>query len=116
MVSLHRRILQDLSTHFESNNIRTAAPMTIPLRPATSITTALVEPNPDVAHQSLPEDSGVVDGDQSWNGIRLIELVQKYGTPLKLTYVPKIMEHIKHTKTMFAKDMERRNYDTKLTY
>ena len=44
----------------------------------------------------------VKDSNLHFNGLDLKALIKKYGTPLKLTYLPKIGSQIKKAKTMFA--------------
>ena len=44
----------------------------------------------------------VEDGYLQFNGLDLKALIDKYGTPLKLTYLPKIGMQIKKAKNMFA--------------
>jgi len=34
-----------------------------------------------------------------------MDIIAKYGTPLKLTYLPKISEHIKNARLMFKNAM-----------
>jgi arginine decarboxylase len=45
-----------------------------------------------------------------------MDLVDEHGTPLNLTYLPKIMEHIEHAKSMFAKAMKCHKFQAKYTY
>ncbi|MFM7839062.1 MAG: arginine decarboxylase, partial [Chitinophagaceae bacterium] len=47
------------------------------------------------------------DSNLYFNGLDLRSLIAKYGTPLKLTYLPKIGMQIKKAKKMFAKAMKR---------
>lgn len=48
------------------------------------------------------EGFDVQDGDLSFNGLDLKALIAKYGTPMKLSYLPKIGMQIKKAKKMFA--------------
>ncbi len=43
--------------------------------------------------------------------IPLLDLVQRHGTPLKLTYLPSISEQIQSAKTWFANAIEEHKYD-----
>lgn len=51
------------------------------------------------------------NGYLSFNDIELNELIQKYGTPLKLTYLPKIRSQIKKARTFFNQAIEKHNYE-----
>ena len=42
-----------------------------------------------------PQEEFTMDGDQLlFHGIPLMDLIKKYGTPLKFTYLPKISKNI----------------------
>lgn len=51
-----------------------------------------------------------------FNGIPLIHLIKKYGTPLKLTYVPKIGAQVKKARNMFTRAMKSMGYRGKYYY
>ncbi len=51
-----------------------------------------------------------------FHGIPLNELVQKYGSPLKFTYLPKISENILRAKNWFSKAIEKNGYKGKYNY
>lgn len=51
-----------------------------------------------------------------FNGLDLKALIEKYGTPFKLTYLPKIGEQINTAKTMFRDAMRKHRYDGKYFY
>jgi len=51
-----------------------------------------------------------------FHNIDLLGLVEKYGTPLKFTYLPKISENISNVKTMFRKAMEKNKYKANYYY
>ncbi len=51
-----------------------------------------------------------------FNDIDLYELIQKYGSPLKLTYLPKIGEKIQTARKLFRDAMQRYNYTGKYVY
>lgn len=51
-----------------------------------------------------------------FHGVDLMELVKKYGTPLKFTYLPKISENINLAKKWFNKAIEKHNYEGKYNY
>ncbi|MCU0338052.1 MAG: arginine decarboxylase, partial [Sediminibacterium sp.] len=42
------------------------------------------------------------EGDLQFNGLDVKSLIDKYGTPMKLTYLPKIGMQINKAKSMFA--------------
>jgi arginine decarboxylase len=56
------------------------------------------------------------DGTLQFHGIPINELVEKYGTPFKLTYLPKIGEQIKNAHTWFADAMKKHNYKGQYFY
>ena len=51
-----------------------------------------------------------------YNGQDIKALIDKYGTPLKLTYLPKIGMQINKAKEMFAKAFKKHQYDGKYNY
>ncbi|MGL4631485.1 MAG: arginine decarboxylase [Leadbetterella sp.] len=51
-----------------------------------------------------------------FNNVPMMEIIKKYGTPLKLTYLPKIGEHIQHSKLLFKNAMKKYNYKGNYTY
>jgi arginine decarboxylase len=51
-----------------------------------------------------------------FHGIPLMDLVRKYGTPLKFTYLPKISENIQSAKRWFANAKEEINYEGEYHY
>lgn len=53
----------------------------------------------------------VKDGYLRFNGLDLKALIDKYGTPLKISYLPKIGMQIKKAKDMFAKAMKKHKYE-----
>ncbi len=46
-----------------------------------------------------------------FNGVDIKALIDKYGTPLKLTYLPKIGMQINKAKEMFAKAFKKYKYE-----
>ena len=58
----------------------------------------------------------VRDGYLYFNGLDLKAIIEKYGTPLKLTYLPKIGSQIKKAKTMFAAAFKKHKYEGKYFY
>jgi len=51
-----------------------------------------------------------------FNGVDLKALIDKYGTPMKLSYLPKIGTQIRKAKKMFANAIKRHRYDGKYYY
>ena len=62
------------------------------------------------------EGFDIEDGYLLFNGVPLIHLIKKYGTPFKLTYVPKIGMQIKKAKNMFAKAITSLGYGGKYKF
>ena len=58
----------------------------------------------------------VKDGYLRFNGLDLKALIQKYGTPLKISYLPKIGMQIGKAKEMFAKAMKKHKYEGEYFY
>jgi arginine decarboxylase len=62
------------------------------------------------------EEFSLKENNLVFHGIDLMELVQKYGSPLKFTYLPKISENINRAKSWFDIAMKRNNYKGKYFY
>src|SRR5688500_19889333 len=45
-----------------------------------------------------------------------MDIIKQYGTPLKLTYLPRISENIRFVQATFNNAMERFKYNGKYTY
>src|SRR5664279_4323785 len=58
----------------------------------------------------------VKDNYLEFNGVDIKALIDKYGTPLKLSYLPKIGMQIKKAKKMFAAAIARHKYEGKYFY
>lgn len=58
----------------------------------------------------------VVDNELYFNGIPLMNIIAQYGTPLKITYLPKISEQIQKAKIMFNVGMAKADYKGKYFY
>lgn len=52
----------------------------------------------------------------SFHNVDLMALIKKYGTPFKLTYLPKISEHIQYAKQIFGDAIKKHKYDGTYTY
>lgn len=62
------------------------------------------------------EDVNLKDGYLQWNGVDVKALIDKYGTPLKFTYLPKIGMQINEAKKMFATAFKKHKYEGKYNY
>ena len=56
------------------------------------------------------------NGTLFFNGVSLKYLIEQYGTPFRLTYLPKITAQIKRAKNWFNKAMKLNNYQGKYYY
>jgi arginine decarboxylase len=61
-------------------------------------------------------DFTVRDHELQFHGIDLMGLVEKYGTPLRLTYLPKISSQIQRAKKWFAEGIEKTGYTGTYSY
>ncbi|MDJ1499017.1 arginine decarboxylase [Xanthocytophaga agilis] len=64
----------------------------------------------------FPEELKVKNNELLFNGVPLMDIIRKYGTPLKLTYLPKISEHIQYAKEIFNDAIKKFNYAGSYTY
>lgn len=62
------------------------------------------------------EDFEVTDNCLYFNGIPLMSVIEQYGTPLKITYLPKISSQIQKAKRFFNVAMAKADYKGKYTY
>lgn len=62
------------------------------------------------------EEFSLNDNHLEFHGIPLQALVEKYGSPLKFTYLPKISENINRAKGWFAAAIEKNNYKGNYNY
>ena len=58
----------------------------------------------------------VKDGYLHFNELDIKALIDKYGTPLKLSYLPKIGMQINKAKDMFAKAIKKHKYEGEYNY
>ncbi len=59
----------------------------------------------------FPQDEFEVDNNQLiFNDVPVMELIKKYGTPLKLTYLPKISQNIQRSKKLFNVGIAKVDY------
>ncbi|MFT6210546.1 MAG: arginine decarboxylase [Bacteroidia bacterium] len=65
----------------------------------------------------FPQDGFEVKGNQlQFHGIELMKLIEKYGTPLKLNYLPSISNQIEKARFHFGHAMKQVGYSGKYTY
>ncbi|MDI9358849.1 MAG: hypothetical protein QM528_07875 [Phycisphaerales bacterium] len=66
----------------------------------------------------FPQDSFIVseNGYIEYQGMNLKRLIEKYGTPLKITYLPKIGTQIKKAKKLFADAFKKNHYNGQYFY
>ncbi|RPD98678.1 arginine decarboxylase [Aureibaculum marinum] len=65
----------------------------------------------------FPQEEFKVEKDQLlFHDINLMALVEKYGSPLKFTYLPKISENIHRAKQWFAEAFKKHQYKGKYNY
>ncbi|MDT7828630.1 arginine decarboxylase [Pricia sp. S334] len=65
----------------------------------------------------FPQEEFSLDGEHlRFHDIPLNELVEKYGSPLKFNYLPKISENIGRAKSWFARAMEKHGYKGRYHY
>ena len=62
------------------------------------------------------EGFDVKEGYLQFNGVDVKALIDKYGTPLKLSYLPKIGMQIKKAKQMFATAFKKHKYEGEYFY
>ena len=62
------------------------------------------------------EGFDIENGYLDFNGIPLIHLIRKYGTPLKLTYLPRIGAQIKRARNLFNRSMKNVGYNGQYYY
>ncbi len=51
-----------------------------------------------------------------FHGVKLMDIIKEYGTPLKLSYLPKISQNIQYAKEIFGKAIEKNNYGGEYKY
>ncbi len=56
------------------------------------------------------------DNELLFNNVPLMDIIQQYGTPLKITYLPKIGEHIENSKRLFKNAIKKYNYKGNYVY
>ncbi|MEO5572348.1 MAG: arginine decarboxylase [Bacteroidia bacterium] len=65
----------------------------------------------------FPQESfEMTDNCLHFNGIPLMDIIEQYGTPLKITYLPKISSQIQKAKRLFNVAMAKADYKGNYTY
>jgi arginine decarboxylase len=65
----------------------------------------------------FPQDGfEVIDNELHFNRIPLMDIIKQYGTPLKITYLPRISEQIQKAKRLFNVAIAKADYKGKYTY
>ncbi|MBL0128565.1 MAG: arginine decarboxylase [Flavobacteriales bacterium] len=65
----------------------------------------------------FPKDEFKLDGDNLvWNDLQLMDVLRKHGTPLRISYLPKIGEKIELARKCFATAFETHNYSGSYEY
>lgn len=62
------------------------------------------------------EEFRVEDGNLFFNDVPLVDVIKQYGTPLKITYLPKISSQIQRAKRMFKIAMAKVDYKGSYNY
>ena len=62
------------------------------------------------------EEFTINDGDLNWFGIPLMDIIKQYGTPLRLSYLPKIGQNIQRARRMFNVAMAKVDYNGEYQY
>ncbi|RLD62983.1 MAG: arginine decarboxylase [Bacteroidetes bacterium] len=66
----------------------------------------------------FPQEEFKVNDKQElqFNNINLMQLIEKYGTPLKFTYLPQISKNIQRSKKWFTNAIKKNNYKGNYNY
>ena len=62
------------------------------------------------------EEFNLSEDELNFHGVPMMDLVRKYGTPLKFTYLPKISENIQRAKAWFNSAMKKVDYKGNYNY
>ena len=62
------------------------------------------------------EEFTLYNNELKFHGIDMMELVKKYGAPLKFTYLPQISNNINRVKKWFSEAIRKTNYEGKYNY
>jgi len=56
------------------------------------------------------EEFTLVDNELEWFGVPLMDIIKQYGTPLRISYLPKIGDNIQKARRMFNVAMAKVDY------
>lgn len=70
----------------------------------------------DQSYYFPQEGFDLKDGYLSFHGVSLKYLIEKYGTPFKLMYLPRIGEQIRKARNLFNRAIKRNNYKGQYNY
>ncbi|MBO5850247.1 MAG: arginine decarboxylase [Paludibacteraceae bacterium] len=62
------------------------------------------------------EEFSVKENELNWFGIPLMDIIKQYGTPLRITYLPKIGQNIQRARRMFNVAMAKVDYNADYHY
>jgi arginine decarboxylase len=62
------------------------------------------------------EEFSIVDNDLYWFDIPLMDIIKQYGTPLRISYLPKIAKNIQRARRMFNVAMAKVDYNADYHY
>ncbi|MGB3848481.1 MAG: arginine decarboxylase [Tunicatimonas sp.] len=61
-------------------------------------------------------DFDLADGGLRFHGVPLLDVVKRFGTPTKLTYLPKISSNIQYVRQLFGQAMDKYGYEGAYQY
>ena len=70
----------------------------------------------DQSYYFPQEGFNLKDGYLTFHGVSLKYLIEKYGTPFKLMYLPRIGEQIKKARNLFRRAIKKHNYKGEYYY
>ena len=70
----------------------------------------------DNAYEPISTEFAITSSDLYWNGVSLVDLISRYGTPMRLSYLPNTSEHIKRVQHLFRDAFKRHNYHGHYTH
>ncbi|MDB5281442.1 MAG: speA [Bacteroidota bacterium] len=66
----------------------------------------LIEQTFDFPQKDFKTEKGFLQ----WNGLPLMEIIEKYGSPLRITYLPKISQQIQKARRLFNSSIANNDY------
>ncbi len=73
----------------------------------------------DLIEQSFEfpnEEFNIVENELEWCGVPLLDIIKQYGTPLRISFLPKIAQNIQKARRMFNVAMAKVDYDGDYNY